>query len=61
MLFGSQNKDIIGVDIGSSSVKLVQLRESKGVYHLASIGIAPLPPEAIVDGAIMDSSSVVEV
>ena len=61
MLFGSQNKDIIGVDIGSSSVKLVQLRESKGVYHLASIGIAPLPPDAIVDGAIMDSSSVVGV
>ena len=61
MLFGSQKKDIVGVDIGSSSVKLVQLREAKGVYHLASIGIAPLPPEAIVDGAIMDSSSVVEV
>ncbi len=61
MFFGSQKKDIIGVDIGSSSVKLVQLRESKGVFHLSSIGIAPLPPEAIVDGAIMDSSSVVEV
>lgn len=61
MLFGSQKKDIIGVDIGSSSVKLVQLRESKGVYHLSSVGIAPLPPEAIVDGAIMDSSTVVEV
>lgn len=61
MFFGSQKKDIIGVDIGSSSVKLVQLREAKGVYHLSSIGIAPLPPEAIVDGAIMDSSSVVEV
>ena len=40
---------------------MVQLRESKGVYHLASIGIAPLPPDAIVDGAIMDSSSVVGV
>ena len=61
MFFGSQKKDIIGVDIGSSSVKLVQLREAKGVYHLASIGIAPLLPESIVDGAIMDSSSVVEV
>jgi type IV pilus assembly protein PilM len=61
MLFGSQKKDIIGVDIGSNSVKLVQLREAKGVYHLSSIGIAPLPAEAIVDGAIMDSSTVVEV
>ena len=61
MLFGSPKKDIVGVDIGSNSVKLVQLRESKGVYHLVSLGIAPLPSEAIVDGAIMDSSTVVEV
>lgn len=61
MLFGSPKKDIVGVDIGSHSIKLVQLRESKGVYHLVSVGIAPLPPEAIVDGAIMDSSTVVEV
>jgi type IV pilus assembly protein PilM len=60
MLFGSPKKDIVGIDIGSSSLKLVQLRESKGVYHLVSLGIAPLPAEAIVDGAIMDSSTVVD-
>lgn len=56
-----KKKDIIGIDIGSSSAKLVQLREAKGVYHLVNLGLAPLPPEAIVDNAIMDSSSVVEV
>ncbi|WP_027714722.1 type IV pilus biogenesis protein PilM [Desulfuromonas sp. TF] len=60
MLFKTK-KDIIGIDIGSSSAKLVQLREAKGVYHLVNLGLAPLPPEAIVDNAIMDSSSVVEV
>lgn len=54
-------KDIIGIDIGSSSVKLVQLREVKGGYALQNLGIAQLPPEAIVDNAIMDSSSVVEI
>ena len=59
MLFKAK-KDVVGIDIGSSSVKLVQLREAKGVYHLVNLGIAPLPPEAIVDNAIMDSSSVVE-
>lgn len=53
-------KDIVGVDIGSSAVKLVQLREAKGVYHLVNIGLAPLNPESIVDNAIMDSGSVVE-
>ncbi|MBE0500145.1 MAG: type IV pilus assembly protein PilM [Desulfuromonadales bacterium] len=61
MFFGSQKKDIIGVDIGSNSVKLVQLHETKGVYHLTALGVAPLPSDAIVDGAIMDSSAVVEV
>lgn len=54
-------KDIVGIDIGSNSVKLVQLREAKGVYHLVNLGMAPLTPEAIVDNAIMDSSSVVGV
>jgi type IV pilus assembly protein PilM len=60
MLFRAK-KDIVGLDIGSSSVKLVKLREAKGIYHLESLGMAALPPEAIVDNAIMDSTSVVEV
>jgi type IV pilus assembly protein PilM len=59
MLFKA-NKDIVGIDIGSSSVKLVQLREARGAYHLVSLGMALFPPEAIVDNVIMDSSSVVE-
>ena len=53
-------KDVIGIDIGSSSVKLLQLREAKGLYHLVALGLAPLPPEAIVDNTIMDPGSVVE-
>lgn len=59
MLF-TRKKDIVGVDIGSSSVKLVQLRDIKGGYHLQNVGILPLPAEAIVDNTLMDSSSVVE-
>jgi len=59
MLF-SKKKDIIGVDIGSSAVKLVQLRAVKGGYQLVKIGILPLPAEAIVDNTLMDSSSIVE-
>jgi type IV pilus assembly protein PilM len=60
MLF-KQKKDVIGIDIGSSSVKLVQLRESKGGYQLVTLGMALLPAEAIVDNAIMDSQSIIEV
>jgi type IV pilus assembly protein PilM len=59
MLF-VKNKDIVGVDIGSSAVKLVQLRELKGGYQLQNVGILPLPAEAIVDNTLMDSSSIVE-
>jgi type IV pilus assembly protein PilM len=59
MLF-SKKKDILGIDIGSSAVKLVQLRALKDGYHLQSIGMMPLPAEAIVDNTLMDSSSVVE-
>ncbi len=59
MLF-QKKKDIIGIDIGSSSVKVVHLKEAKGGYQLAGLGMAMLPPEAIVDNAIMDSGSIVE-
>ena len=58
-LFG-KNKGVIGVDIGSSSIKIVELKETKKGYLLANYGIAHIPSEVIVDGAIMDSSAVVE-
>src|SRR5438128_1610170 len=50
----------LGLDIGSSSVKLVQLKEAKRGYVLEAFGVAPLPPEAIVDGALMNSTAIVE-
>jgi len=59
MFFLKKKKDVIGIDIGSSSVKLVQLKDLKGVYQLLNIGIVPLPPEAIVDNSLMDSASIV--
>ena len=59
MLF-SRSKGLVGLDIGSSAMKLVELKERKGEYSLQRLGIAPLSPEAIVDGSIMDSSLVVD-
>jgi type IV pilus assembly protein PilM len=50
----------VGLDIGSSSVKVVQLKESSKGYHLVNFGIEPLPPQTIVDGAIMNQSAVVD-
>ena len=52
--------NLIGLDIGSSSVKVCQLKESRRSYQLQCFGIIPLPPEAIVDGSIMNQSAVVD-
>jgi type IV pilus assembly protein PilM len=58
MLFGK--KGIIGLDIGSRHIKVVQLNEVSDGYQLERIGIATLQPELIVDGSILDSLRVVE-
>jgi len=46
---------LIGLDIGSSSVKFVELRERKGRPIVYQLGVSPLAPETIVEGAIIDS------
>jgi len=56
----AKSKLAVGLDIGSASVKLVQLKEKKGGYQLLAFGTAPLPPEAIVDGALMNSAAIVQ-
>ena len=61
-LFG-KSKGLVGLDIGSSAVKLVEVKaggKAGAEYQLMSIGLEPLPPEAIVDGAIMDSGAVID-
>lgn len=58
-LFG-KSRDLVGLDIGSHSIKLVELKQKGKSYELVSFGIQPLPSEAIVEGAIMDSSAVAE-
>jgi type IV pilus assembly protein PilM len=59
MIFG--RKDIIGLDIGSQQIKVVQLKETKGIYRLERLGVTALQPELIVDGSILDASRVVDV
>ncbi len=52
-------KNVIGLDIGSSAVKLIQLKATKRGYQLQNFGLASLPPEAIIDGALMNSTVIV--
>lgn len=59
MLF-SRQKEIVGLDIGSSLIKAVQLKEGPKGFHLEKFGVSPLMPEIIVDGTIIDASRVVQ-
>jgi type IV pilus assembly protein PilM len=51
---------LVGVDIGSSAIKLCQLKEVRGKPTLIKFGYHPLPPQTIVDGHVMNSAAVVE-
>jgi type IV pilus assembly protein PilM len=58
--FLSKPKSIVGIDIGSSSVKAVELVVKPKGLELLHVGAAPLAPEAIVQGAFLNSSAIVE-
>jgi type IV pilus assembly protein PilM len=53
-------KNCIGLDIGSSSVKVVQIKETSKGLQLVNFGFEPLPAQTIVDGALMNQGAVVE-
>src|SRR5215510_873005 len=55
---GKKSKQIIGLDIGSSSIKAVELKSTKAGYELVSFGMESLAPDTVVDGAIMDAPQV---
>ena len=51
-------KSLVGLDIGSSAVKAVELKPVGKGYKVIAFGSEPLPPDSIVDGAILDSAAV---
>jgi len=53
-------KTIVGLDIGSSAVKAVELKPAGNGYKVTAFGAEPVPPDAIVDGAIIDAGSVAD-
>lgn len=54
----TRQKELVGLDIGTSSVKVVHLQRSRSAYKLGELGIARIHPETIVDGVIMDAATV---
>ena len=57
-VFLSRKTQIVGLDIGSHTVKLAQILERGKDLVLTKYASRELDPEAIVDGAIMDRSQV---
>src|SRR6202140_5102967 len=55
MFGGGKQKVLVGLDIGSSSIKAVELKNTKQGFELVSFGLEPLAQDTVVDGAIMDA------
>ena len=57
----SEGRNLVGVDIGTSSIKVCEVREDrKGSRSLTRFGFHPLPLQTIVDGHIMNAGAIVE-
>jgi type IV pilus assembly protein PilM len=55
-----EGKNLVGVDIGSSSIKVCQVKSGRKGLVLQRFGFAMLPPQAVVDGQVLDASAVIE-
>ncbi len=51
---------MLGLDISSTSVKLLELSRSGGKYRVESYGVEPLPENAVVEKNIADVQGVGE-
>ncbi len=57
----SAKSNLVGVDIGSSSVKAIELQGKLNSLQLTSLGHENLQPDTIVDGQIMELNGVANV
>ena len=53
-----KSRAVVGLDIGSSAVKAVELKAVGKLFHVSAFGIQPVPADSIVDGAIIDATAV---
>src|SRR3954463_2967045 len=59
-MFGKK-KSVAGLDIGSSSIKMVELEGKLNNLNLVSLGFENLPSDTIIDGQIMELNVVSDV
>lgn len=60
MLFGLGAKPVMGLDIGSSAIKLVEAEKKRSGWVVRSFTSIALPEDTIVDGEIINHAAVVE-
>jgi len=60
MLFPSKNDPLLGVDIGSHTVKIVQLNSAKAGYELKAFATIELEKDTIIDDNIEKPEAIVE-
>ncbi|MFT5135598.1 MAG: type IV pilus assembly protein PilM [Arenicella sp.] len=59
-LFRSKSKAVIGIDIGTHSIKLVELAGSYANPRVIAWGVAPLPPGAFSENTIANSELIAD-
>lgn len=59
-LLGNTKTPLVGVDISSTAVKLLQLSETGGRYRVEHYAVEPLPPNAVVEKNIVEVEAVGE-
>jgi type IV pilus assembly protein PilM len=57
-MLGKKNKSVVGLDIGSSSLKAVELKPTRSGFELLHISHQNLQSDTIVDGHIIDLNHV---
>ena len=59
-LFKDKSNVLLGLDISSTSVKLLELSRSGDRYRVEAYGVEPLPPNAVVEKNISDVEGVAD-
>jgi type IV pilus assembly protein PilM len=60
VLFGKKTQPLLGLDITTSSVKLIELSQSGKRYRVESYSAEPTPPSSVSEKAIVDAKAVGE-
>ena len=59
-LFSRKNPPLVGLDISSTAIKLLELSRSGGRYRVESYTVEPLPANSVVEKSIADVEAVGE-